>query len=312
MLEGLKIASSVLAGLSILSIAGPVFGEMAATMAPYFSKRTPRALLEFGVQYEEVAFPTNDNLMLRGWFFPSRNKNAPAVLYAPATSRDQRSGISLVQPLHEAGYHVLLFSYRGHGDSDGNRFGFTYGADESKDVDAAVKYLSDTRGIRKIGAIGHSAGAVSIIISAARNPKIDAVVAAAPFPSMEEIWQNNRPSLMPSPLYDFTMWVSEMRKGFSRHQVRPKDGIPDISPRPVLLIHGTNDKRIPVEQVLYLYNLANQPKALWLVDGASHSGIRYPVLDKLMGDITAFFDDALLGVRGRITLDEDIRNLVVD
>jgi len=310
--EGLKLASGLLLGLSILTIGGPVLGEMVATMAPFFIGKQEHDLLELGIIYEEVEFPTSDGLVLRGWYFPAEKDNAPAIFYAPATSHDQRSGLSLVKPLHAAGYHVLLFSYRGHGNSDGDPFGFTYGAAESKDIDAAVKYLRDIKGITKVGAIGHSAGAVSIILSAARNPGINAVVAASPFSSIDDIWQHNRPKLMPKPLYDFTMFLSELRKDFSRHQVRPIDVIDQISPTPLLLVYGSEDKRVSYEQTVQLYETANWPKQLWVIEGASHSGVRSPGLDNTAGELVDFLDDALKPRVADWSDNFGVRNLVHD
>ena len=291
-LEGLKIISSVFLGLSVFSVGGPVLGELVATIAPVFPQKATLSANDLGILYEEVAFETSDKLILRGWFFPTKDENAPAILYAPATSNDLRSGLSLVTPLHNAGYHVLLFSYRGHGLSDGNRFGFTYGALESKDIDAAVQFLRDMKGIQRIGAIGHSVGAVSIILSAARNPHIDAVVAASPFNNMEEVWETNRPMIFPKPLMDLSMRLSELRKGFTREQIRPEDVIAQIAPRPILIIHGSEDKRITYEQALRLYNTAQEPKRMWLVEGASHGEVRSPVLDYLLENIIDFFDDS--------------------
>lgn len=111
--------------------------------------------------------------------------NGEAVVYAPATAHDQRSGLSLVPIFHQAGYHVLLFSYWGHGLSDGLPGRFTYGAAESKDVDAAVAFLHKAKHTGHIAVIGHSAGAA--ILSAARNPDIGAVIAVAPFNCPEEV-----------------------------------------------------------------------------------------------------------------------------
>ena len=292
MIEGIALASAIIIGASALTIGGPVLGELIATMAPLYASRTPEAALRYGIRYEEIKFPAVDGLTLRGWFFPAEERNAPAIIYAPATSRDQRSGESLVKPLIDAGYHVLLFSYRGHGDSEGNRFGFTYGAEESKDIDAAASFLYRNKSISEIGVIGHSAGAVSSIISAARNPLLKAVVAAAPFPSVEEIWSNNRPEFMPAAFFDFVMRLTEQRKGYSRHQVRPRDVIKQIAPRPVLLIHGCEDQRITRDQALQLYDNAQEPKQLWYFGDASHSAIRSPVLDNIMEDVIDFLDAA--------------------
>jgi dipeptidyl aminopeptidase/acylaminoacyl peptidase len=282
--------SGALAGLTIALAAGPVLGEMVATTSP-LSLNFPRQYR--GLTYEEVAFPTSDGLTLRGWFFPASDPTAPAILYAPATAKDQRQGLSLVAPLQKAGYQVLLFSYRGTGSSDGNRFGFSYGARESQDIDAAVHYLSETRGINKIGAIGHSAGAVSVILSAARNPGIDAVVAAAPYTSLEDIWTDNRPEFFPGEWYSQLQQIFELRKDFTKQQVRPIDEIAKISPRPILLINGTADQRITQNQASRLFKAASQPKEIiWLVD-AGHSQVRSPGLDLLIPQIVQFLDSSL-------------------
>jgi dipeptidyl aminopeptidase/acylaminoacyl peptidase len=261
---------------------------MFATMAPIYPRQDERLLDHLEIPYEEVAFPTSDGLTLRGWFFPTQDPQAPAVLYAPATSHDQRSGISLVEPLHEAGFQVLLFSYRGHGASDGNRFGFTYGAAESKDIDAAASYLFETRHIQRIAAIGHSAGAVSIILSAAHNPHIRAVVAASPFNSVEEVWETSRPGFFPQTLFNLVMRISELRKGFSRLQVRPDQVIGEIAPRPLLLIYGSEDQRVTQKQAQRMFARAGGPKQLWLLKGASHQQVRTPGLDALMDRIIPF------------------------
>lgn len=291
-LKTLKIAAGVLAGVSLLTFAGPLVGEMIAVFPPFFPRGQVNPLTEAGLPYEEVAFPTTDGLMLRGWFIPAEQPDAPAIIYAPATGHDQRSGLSLVPAFHRAGYHVLLFSYRGHALSDGQKGAFTYGDAESRDVDAAVRFLSEVKGIRHIGLIGHSVGAASAILSAARNPEVGAVVAVAPFNCMAEVWSTSRPPLVPTFLLDWTMWAVERLRGFRREQVCPVEVVAQIAPRPLLILHGTEDRRITEAQVRRLFAAARWPKSLWLVRGATHSSIRSPVLDRLAPEVVAFFDAA--------------------
>ncbi len=294
MLKLLKIAAGVLVGASLLTLAGPLVGETIATFPPAFTNKGANSVQELGLPYKDVAFPTTDGLMLRGWFIPASESMAPAVLYAPATGHDQRSGLSLVPALHEAGYHVLLFSYRGHGLSDGVRGRFTYGDTESRDVDAAVEFLRGSMGIYEVGIIGHSAGAASAILSAARNPHVAAVVAVAPFNCVSEVWHTSRPALVPSFILDWTLWASEKLRGFDRQDVCPLDVVDRIAPRPLLVIHGTEDHRITLAQIRRLFAAAQEPKSLWLVQGATHEGIRNPVLDQLVPQVISFFDEALL------------------
>jgi dipeptidyl aminopeptidase/acylaminoacyl peptidase len=292
MIDFNKILTNLLFGFSVLFMSGPTLGEMIATMAPIYPKKDDLLVNGLGIRYQKVSFQSSDGKTLRGWFFPSNEAESPAILYAPATAKDQRSGISLVAPLHQAGYHVLLFSYRGHGRSEGDRFGFTYGANESRDIDAAVAFLSEVKGIGQIGVIGHSAGAASGIISAARNPQISAVVAASPFPSLEDAWYKNRPKFIPKPIFELLFRFTEHRKRFSRNQVRPHEVIGQISPRSLLIIHGIDDRRITQRQAMDLFDKANEPKHMWLVAGASHAEVRAPVLDLHLQDIIAFFKQA--------------------
>lgn len=288
----LKIAAGLVAGATLLTFVGPVVGEAIATFPPLLLREVPNPQTELGLPYEEVAFPTTEGLTLRGWFIPTDRPEAPAVIYAPATSHDQRSGLSLVSAFHQAGYHVLLFSYRGHAQSDGDRGKFTYGDAESRDVDAAVTFLRERKGVEQIAAIGHSVGAVSAILSAARNPAIGAVVAVAPFACVNEVWHTNRPSMVPSFVLKWTLWVVEKTRGFDRDDICPLKVVEQIAPRPLLVIHGTGDQRITEEQVRRLFDAAEKPKVLWMVDGATHSGIRTPVLDTLVPDVISFLDAA--------------------
>jgi dipeptidyl aminopeptidase/acylaminoacyl peptidase len=288
----LKIAAGVLAGAALLTLVGPIIGETIAILPPSFPEGTPNPLDVLGLPYEEVSFPSGDGLVLRGWFIPADSDEAPAIVYAPATAHDQRSGLSLVPAFHEAGYGVLLFSYRGHAQSEGKRGAFTYGDAESRDVDAAVRFLHETRQADQIALLGHSAGAVSAILSAARNPLVGAVIAVAPFTCVSDVWYTSRPELVPSFVLDWALWVAEKRRGFDREEICPIKVIDRIAPRPLLIVYGTEDQRITESQVSSLFSAALEPKTLWLVEGASHSQIRSPVLEEKSQELIAFLNSA--------------------
>lgn len=294
-----SILISLAIGIPLLVVVAPLVGEMAATMAPIPLNQQSFQIPVTELAYEDVEFQNEDQLWLRGWFFPAEDPGAPAIIYAPPTSHDQRTGLSVLKPLHQAGFHVLLFSFRGTGISEGNRVGFTYGYNESKDIDAAVHYLSDERGIHQIGAIGHSAGAVSILLSAADNPLITAIVAASPFPSLDEIWETNRPSFFPKTLYNLVMRLAELRKGFSRTQVQVEQIIQDISPRPLMIIHGSADRRVTLVQARRLFAKARNPKQFIVLPGATHHEARDPGLSNQIDVIIKFFKQSLVTAHGQ-------------
>jgi len=289
----ITIVAGVLLGSALLSLVGPVVGEIIATFPPAFPKKGADPLSRLGLPYENVTFPTSDNLMLRGWFIPVDEPNAPAIVYAPGTGHDQVSGLHIVKALHEAGYHVLLFSYRGSGASDGDELSFTYGQAESLDLDASVAFLSEIKGVESVGVIGFSAGAVTAILSAARNPQINIVVAAAPFASVSEVWYTNLPRFLPKWFGELTIRMAEVRNGFRRENIEPINIIHQISPRPLLIIQGEEDSRVTIPQARRLYANAGSPSELWIVSEATHSMVHEQALVSLSPEIIAFLDNGL-------------------
>ncbi len=269
----------------IISLSGSAFGtfslfilvsivlESWLTGAPPFplKERTP----QIGLPFEEVAFPSSDGVTLRGWLFPPPTPEGPVIVYAHGSGRDLREGLPLVPMLREAGFGVLLFSYRNHGFSDRVLKGHTYGLKESEDLDAAVSFLKE-RGYRSIGIMGYSLGAASAIMSAARNPEVKAVVAVAPFASARDLWFSSGPLIIPRPLLYLTLWLTEKRKGIKLSAASPKDFISRIAPRPVLLIQGTRDAYIPPEQTRKLMEAAGAGTTLLLIEGADHRSVFLP------------------------------------
>ncbi len=288
----LEILTAVLTHGIWLAVVIPIVAEGWATRPPIWPAHQFNPLTELGLAYEDTAFEAADGLTLRGWFIPAASANAPAIVYAHGAGRDQRSGLSIVPALHQAGYSVLLFSYRDHGCSDGDGRGITYGYHESQDVDSAVRFLCQVKQASHVGVIGYSVGGSSVLLSAARNPDIEAVVAVAPFADAMEIWMANRPAFLPHAVLNWMRMVVEWRKGISLAAVRLTDWIRQIAPRPLLLIQGSRDERIPLVQVQQLFAAAGQPKDLWLIEGETHESIYTRGLEARLTEVTAFFDRA--------------------
>ncbi len=161
------------------------------------SHRAPltRTPAEAGLAYEDVAFAASDGVALKGWFIPAEGV-APAIVFVhgwmwnrlgnvagqtPVPDRDV-DFLPAVQALHEAGFAVLLFDLRGHGESADARGPQTYGPVEARDFVGAVGYLhtrADVDGER-IGAIGTSAGGNIVLYGVPDAQPIKAVLAIQP------------------------------------------------------------------------------------------------------------------------------------
>lgn len=73
----------------------------------------------------------------------------------------------------------------------------------------------------------------------------------------------------------------------------PLDHVKRISPRPLMLLHGSNDRMIPADHALRLADLAGENKRLVLVEGAGHYNLYSTYLDEYRGHAVEFFSRQL-------------------
>src|SRR3954452_13957661 len=130
--------------------------------------RTPEAA---GLEYEDVGFTTSDGVDLKRWFIPAGD-SAPAVLWVHGWMWNRLGNVAgqtvvpdrdvdflpAIKALHDAGYHVLTYDWRRHGESEDGRGPLTYGPVEARDFVAAVAYLRGRPEVGDIGVVGTSAG----------------------------------------------------------------------------------------------------------------------------------------------------------
>lgn len=227
---------------------------------------------DLGLAYETVEFPAVDDTTLRGWFVPSESDRGVSVVTVHGGGSDRREFLRQVPFLHDAGYPVLLFDCREQGISDGTGRGIGLGFREHHDVSAAVRYMKDVRGFRRVAVMGTSQGAAAAILAAAADPTIDAVIAENPYTSVHDLIRESSLRSQPAPdvLLRFLSAVIVWRlAGF--HASEPIDVVGAIAPRPLFLMHGTADQVVPARQSEALFERAGEPKELWVIDGADHS-----------------------------------------
>ena len=175
------------------------FRPMTLTKLMLVGRRAPldRTPADAGLQYEDVEFKSTDGLNLRGWFIPAGGDGpAPAIVFVhgwlwnrlgnvagqvPVPDKDV-DFLPATKALLEAGYGVLLFDVRHHGESEGGRKPLTYGVWEARDYCGAVGYLRSRPDVdgERIGAVGCSMGGNTILYGTPDCQPVKALLAIQP------------------------------------------------------------------------------------------------------------------------------------
>lgn len=242
----------------------------------------------------------NRQLILRGWFIEpmaGAPKRKVVVVCVHGGGRDRRAFLRHSAFFHKEGYPALLFDFREHGLSDGSGRGFTYGVKEHLDVIAAVEFAKAKTGLPLACVISTSVGATATIIAAAKDRNIDGVIAENPLTRPEALFSTHVMGALEyvcgrTPKMNvLTRWLGRVMVAIflirigavQKNALWPNhrgavDVVHEISPRPILILHGSQDKIVPVEHGIEIFQAAKQPKDLWICQGAVHCALydRFP------------------------------------
>lgn len=277
---------------------------------------TPASL---GLQYKDITFPSRyDHLQLKGWFIPGILPNghltaqrAIIMVHGDVSNRvDKGVGIlNLSGDLAHQGFAVVTFDMRGNGESPAAPR--SLGQYEQRDVLGKVDFLqSGSIPYPELGrpsAIvgwGESMGGATLILAAANEPAIRAIVSDSAFADVLPRIERDVPAQGHTPawLTPGGMIAAQVLYGVDYFNIRPVDVIASIAPRPIFLIQGTEDNKnhrdTPPSHMYILAAAAlNAPNAnvqTWFVPGATHAQA-YHVLGKVYVDRIAAFYTATIG-----------------
>ena len=229
-----------------------------------------------GLRVQDISFAASDGVRLRGWLAIT-SPDAPTIILAHGFKGTRASTLPWARFLYTAGYNVLLFDDRGCGQSDG--WGIGLGATEPNDVVGAVRYLESRSDLtnKRYGALGVSLGAGVVLLAAAREPALVAVVA-------DSAWADERPQLdrmssvpigrLSLPVLPYEPALVDALVGARLEATSPNVAIGKIAPRAVFLIHSADDRNTttPLTGEAQLYAAAGQPKQQWIAPSGGHAG----------------------------------------
>lgn len=223
---------------------------------------------------------SHDGLKLVGHFRPCENpRRMILAMHGWRSSWSRDMGV-IADFWHENGCSVLFAEQRGQGGSDGDYMGF--GLLERHDCRKWAEYLAERAEGLPVYLAGVSMGATTVLM-AAGEPLPDCVrgiIADCGFTSPQAIWKHVTENNLhlPFDLYSHTAdricrkRLSAASDGYSCPEALQNCKVP------VLFIHGTDDRFVPVEMTYENYKACPSKKHLFVVPGADH-GMSY-LLDK--------------------------------
>lgn len=224
---------------------------------------------------EPVRLTAEDGLGIGAWFVPGP-ADGPSVLLLHGNGGHRGSCLPLAEVLARGGCSVLALSLRAHGDSDGDRNDFGYGA--RRDVAAGVAFLERRRPGRPIVVQGTSLGAAAAIYAAGDlGGRVRGYVLESPYRDIYSAVRNRTAAYLPVPLdlvaYGGLVAVSPLLLP-EAGRMSPLDRIADIpASTPILLLAGGRDDRARPDDVRTLHRRVAAHALMLVFDGARHESL---------------------------------------
>lgn len=232
---------------------GPAGGNQLFYFPTHDEPATPA---KWGFRYETIGFPSADGTKLHGWFIPSLEAEARGtVVFSHGNAGSVGHHLGFAMWFVEAGYHVLMYDYRGFGKSGGrvDRRGMV------QDVRAAFDYAGTRADVDpgRLISYGHSLGGAKSVTALGQKPVkgLRAVVIDGAFASYQAMAR---------------IIAGKLGAGLVTDELAPKDFVSHLSPVPLLVVHGSRDEVVPVSQGRELFEKARAPKTLFEVKTGRH------------------------------------------
>jgi fermentation-respiration switch protein FrsA (DUF1100 family) len=218
----------------------------------YYPTRYPDGYWDLNRQLDaaDVWLDSADGVRLHCWYIARPEKFVTLFLHGNAGNLSHR--YLHFREITEAGSSILMLDYRGYGRSAGkpSEKGL------HMDADSAYQYLLDIgHQPQDIIVHGESLGS-AVAVDLASRRRCGALILEAPFTAACEVAGSILPIIGPLLVKSFD----------SRQKIRRVQA-------PILFIHGAADDVIPLRFGKSLFDLAREPKNLWIVPRAGHNDI---------------------------------------
>lgn len=256
---------------------------------------------------EEIpVFLKNEEEKISGIMHVPDKTPAPTVVFCHGFTghriEDHRLFVRAARSMSREGFVAVRFDFRGSGESEGEFENMTVSS-EISDLNTVLSFLVSRKDVLsdKIGVIGLSLGGVVSILASAQNQAVKAVCTWSSPAELRSLSSNIKKFFGIDPKNLFEKDYADLPSGYRvgknfaidalKHDVL--DSCAKISPRPMLIIHGSEDPVVPVQDAHMLYDKAGEPKKLVIIDGAGHTFSGRELEEKVIAITIGWFKDNL-------------------
>lgn len=242
---------------------------------------TGKALLEKDI--EKVEISSRDGLRLVGHWYPCNNAKRVIVAMHGWRSMWHMDFGMIADFWHNEGCSILFAEQRAQNNSEGEFI--TFGYMESYDCLDWVKWVNErTQQQYPIYLAGVSMGASTVLMTAGLDlpENVKGIIADCGFTSAYDIWHHVVKDNMKLSYGLRGLMIDRICQKKINTKSREITTLTAMQKTqiPILFIHGTDDRFVPIRMTYENYKACNAPKELLIVPGAIHGESYYKEQDK--------------------------------
>ena len=202
--------------------------------------------------------------------FHAGNKSSQHIVvlgHGVTGNKDRPFLVELADNLSNAGIPTIRFSFSGNGNSDGE---FTQST-ISKEIGDLASVL-DVLDNHTICYVGHSMGGAVGVLSASQDNRIKLLVSLAGMVGTKAFAQREFGDVTPDKGFMWDEPTCPLSQAYM-DDLTQINTVVDCASKisvPWLLVHGTEDDVVPIEDSQKIYAQANEPKELFTIEDANH------------------------------------------
>ena len=267
----------------------------------------------YGLDYEDVTFKTKDNVTLSGWLLKGASDKVIIQshfgvqcsrcgytqegkgLFKNSLWTDDIHFLNQAQYLEAAGYSVLMYDLRSHGNSESAESPWiTWGLEERKDVLAAVTFIANRYPQSSIGLLSICMGAASTTFAYGMEDELQSIANVKALIAVQPLTYDYFVKAMgiPSFLVDSGNKFNKENRGLQLDGDSFLPYVKDISV-PTLLIQNENDPMTNLDMVQQYYNDLKVEKQMLLLQLAKKRGAAYDWIGKNSTEVLEWFNTYL-------------------